>query len=52
MKYVVVIESDDELSEESIEKIKDTIFVGNKSKYCFEIKSITKAPEPYQEEKE
>lgn len=52
MKYVAIIDSDDELSEESIEKMKDTIFVGNEAKYCFEIKSVTKALEPYREEKE
>lgn len=47
MKYVAIIDSDDELSEESIEKIKDTIFVGNEdSKYCFEFTSIKQAPEP------
>lgn len=45
MKYIVIINSDDELSEDIIEKIKDTIFVGNENaKYCFEVKDIVKVP--------
>ena len=42
MKYVAIIDNDGELSEESIEEIKNTIFVGNQ--YCFEITSIKETP--------
>jgi hypothetical protein len=45
MKYVAIIDNEGELSEESIEKIKNTIFVGNEdSQYCFDITSIKEAP--------
>ena len=45
MLYLAVIDSDDELSEETIKEIKNTLFLGNeKASYCFEITSITKAP--------
>lgn len=53
MKYVAIIESDNELSEDIIEKMKDTIFVGyeeypsnDNAKYSFTIENIMKAPEP------
>jgi hypothetical protein len=47
MKYVAIIDTDFELSEDIIEDIKNTIFVGNEdSKYCFDITSIKQAPEP------
>ena len=53
MKYVAIIESDDELSEDIIEKMKDTIFAGyeeypsnENAKYSFTIESIKQAPEP------
>lgn len=46
MNYVAIIDSDDELSEEIIEDIKNTIFVGNEdSRYCYDITSIKEAPE-------
>lgn len=52
MKYVAIIESD-ELSEDIIEKMKDTIFAGyeeypsnENAKYSFTIESIKQAPEP------
>lgn len=47
MLYLAVIDSDDELLEETIKEIKNTIFLGgDKASYCFEITNITKAPEP------
>lgn len=46
MKYVATIDSDNELSEDVIESIKRTLFVGDERKlYCFEIESITKMSE-------
>ena len=46
MKYVAILESDNELSEETIEKLKDTIFVGNEQNpYSLDITSIKQAPE-------
>ena len=49
MKYVAIIDNDGELSEESIEEIKNTIFVGNHSRYCFEVISIKQVPEKMSE---
>lgn len=47
MKYVAIIDSDDELSEETIKEIKNTLFLGGeKASYCFELTSIKEAPEP------
>lgn len=47
MKYVAIIDSDDELSEEVIKALKDTVFVGDEhAPYCFDITSIKKAPKP------
>lgn len=46
MKYIAIINSDDELSENDIKDLKGTIFIGNENApYCFEIESVTKAPE-------
>lgn len=45
MKYVAVIDSEYELSEDAIKDIKDTAFLGDEhTMYCFEITSIKKAP--------
>ena len=46
MKYVAILETEDELSEEMIKALKDTMFLGDeKAPYCFEMTSIKKAPE-------
>jgi hypothetical protein len=46
MKYVAIIDSDDELLEDAINNLKDTLFLGDENAmYCFEITSIKKAPE-------
>ena len=46
MKYVAILDSDDELSEDAINELKETAFVGDeKTPYCFEITSIKEAPE-------
>ena len=44
MKYVAIIDNEGELSEESIEEIKNTIFIGNNSRYCFDVASIKETP--------
>lgn len=47
MKYVAIIDSDDELLEDAIKALKDTLFLGDEhAMYCFEITSIKQAPEP------
>ena len=47
MKYVAIIDSDDELSEDAIRDLKDSVFVGDeKASYCFDITSIKQAPDP------
>jgi hypothetical protein len=47
MKYVAIIDSDDELLEDAINNLKDTLFLGDENAmYCFEITSIKQAPEP------
>lgn len=47
MKYVAIIDSDDELSEEAIRNVKDCVFVGDKkTPFRFDITSIKQAPEP------
>jgi len=46
MKYVAIIDSDDERLEEAIKNLKDMLFLGDEhAMYCFEITSIKKAPE-------
>lgn len=47
MKYVAIIDSDDELSEDVIKcLVKDTVFMGDETApYCFDITSIKPAPE-------
>lgn len=41
MLYLAVLDSDDELSENTIKEIKNTLFLGDeKASYCFEIKDI------------
>lgn len=46
MKYIMIIDGDDELSEETIKEIKNTLFLGDeKASYCFELTSIKEAPE-------
>jgi hypothetical protein len=46
MKYVAIIDSDDELLEDAIKNLKDTLFLGDENAmYCFEITSIKKVPE-------
>lgn len=46
MKYVAIIDSDDELSKDAIRDLKNSVFVGDeKASYCFEITSIKEAPE-------
>lgn len=46
MKYVAIIDSDGELSEDAIKAIKNIVFVGDeKAPYCFDITSIKGAPE-------
>lgn len=45
MKYIAIINSDDELSENAIKSLKESLFMSNeKTSYCFKIESITKAP--------
>lgn len=47
MKYVVVIESDDELSEDAIKNLEEILFLGDENAmYYYEITSIKQAPEP------
>lgn len=46
MKYVAIIDSDDELLEEATKALKETLFLGDENAmYCFEITSIKQAPE-------
>ena len=46
MKYVAILDSDNEILEGSIEFLKDTLFLGDeKAPYCFEITSIKEVPE-------
>lgn len=46
MKYVAIIDSNDELLEEAIKNLKDALFLGDEhGMYCFELTSIKKAPE-------
>lgn len=46
MKYVAILETENELSEETIEDLKDTLFIGNEqNSYHFEMTSIKQAPE-------
>lgn len=46
MKYIAIIDSDDELLEDAIKELKDTLFLGDEhAMYCFEITSIKQAPE-------
>lgn len=46
MKYVAILDTNDELSEEAIENMKNAVFSGGdeQTTYCFNIKSIKKAP--------
>lgn len=46
MKYVAILDTNYELSEEAIEKMKNTVFSGGNEQvsYCFDIKSVKKAP--------
>lgn len=46
MKYVAILDTNYELSEEAIEKMKNAVFSGGdeQAPYCFDIKSIKKAP--------
>jgi hypothetical protein len=47
MKYVVVIESDNELSEDAIKNLDEILFLGDENAMCyFDITSIKQAPEP------
>lgn len=47
MKYVAILETENELSEETIENFKDTLFFGDEQNpYCFEMTSIKQAPKP------
>jgi hypothetical protein len=47
MKYIAILDSDYELSEESIKELKNTVFVGNEqTPYCFDITSIKEATKP------
>ena len=49
MKYIAIIDSDNELSEDAIKELKETLFIGDeKAPYCFDITSIEKAPKPMQ----
>lgn len=46
MKYVAILETENELSEEVIEDLKKTTFFDNKNAVClFNITSIKQAPE-------
>ena len=46
MKYVAILDSDDGLSEEAINELKETAFVGDeKTPYCFEVTSIKEEQE-------
>ena len=41
MKYIAVLDSDDKLSKEAIEAVKNTVFCGDEQvSYCFEVDSI------------
>lgn len=45
MKYVVVIESDNELSEDAIKNLEEVLFLGDKNAMCyFDITSIKEVP--------
>ena len=47
MKYVAIIDSDNELSEDAIKDLKNTVFISDEPvRYCFDIISIKQAPEP------
>lgn len=46
MKYVAILETENELSEETIEDLKKSTFVGDEqTPYLFDITSIKPAPE-------
>lgn len=53
MKYVAIIDSADELSEDAIKSlVKNTTFADcGETPYCFEITSIKEVPEPIEIEK-
>lgn len=47
MKYMMIIDSDDRLSEDAIEKLKETLFVSDEgATYCFEVENIKELPLP------
>ncbi|SDB15147.1 hypothetical protein [Eubacterium oxidoreducens] len=47
MKYIAIIDSDDELSEDAIKELKDTVFIGDEeTPYGFNITNIKQAPRP------
>ena len=51
MKYVAILDSDDELSEDTINGLKETVFVGDeKNPYCFEFTSIKEEPKALEKE--
>lgn len=51
MKYVAILDSDDELSEDTINGLKETVFVGDeKTPYCFEFTSIKEEPKTLEQE--
>lgn len=50
MKYMMIIDSDDELSEDTIKVLKGTLFLGDEiAAYCFNIESIMKAPKKFED---
>ena len=47
MKYVAIFNSEKGLSEEAVEALKDTMFLGDENTpYCMELVSIVEAPTP------
>lgn len=53
MKYVAILDSLDELSEEAIEQMKNVVFSGGgeQAPWCFDITSIEKVKEEVKEER-
>lgn len=51
MKYIAILDSDDELSEDTINELKEIVFVGDeKTPYCFDITSIKEESKALEQE--